>query len=180
MEDKEILGQKGEKTDQHEGRPTESARLISENIDSVDEVKYFDKKEVLFGHVISLILGDDNGIIGSGSFYLKPDSGMKMPQEERTERAQEEGKGFIKRLKWEERQDAIPEEIRGMIRITIGEIEEIKWDSFENLQKTREIWEREVFSKVTEMRETNELGVGHAMDQFDEYEKVVRKEKLKH
>ncbi|MGB6838970.1 MAG: hypothetical protein WBD86_02280 [Microgenomates group bacterium] len=150
------------------GIPSRAARLLSENL---QEIPGFEKKQVLTGHIINRVLADDVGCFHSAVMALdwkakRPDQALGSKQD------------FIERMEWEEEQTVTPDKIREMISQVKEKIQGIEWDSLENINKSREVWEDGLRSKVREMIDKNEGGLGEVFNQFQSFEKEVIKRNL--
>jgi hypothetical protein len=174
MSEQEEIDTREEKIDWPEDVPNRAVRMINENF---EKIKGFDKEQLILGYILRLMTGDDIVALNTANFYLEPRARINKSQEEKIRMALNAGNRFAKRLKWEEQQEVVPEKIKRMIGTTLDRIQRIECDSFENLQKIQEVWQNELLSKVMEMKESDELGVGTALKQYDRYEGLVRERK---
>lgn len=150
------------------GIPSRAARLLSENL---QEIPGFERKQVLTGHIIDRVLADDVGCFNSAVLALdwkveKPDQASGSKQD------------FMERMEWEEEQANTPGEVREMLTGAREKIENISWNTSENINESRHIWTSEVRSGVQEMVDNNEGGLGDARREFRRFEDEVRKRNL--
>ena len=85
---------------------------------------------------------------------------------------------ILRRMDWELEQKATPRTVRSLLERAKGDLSAIEWDSAENIERARRIWEDKVFANVRVMIDANLAGLGDAYKEYRKFETEATKKGL--
>jgi len=148
------------------GVPSRAARLLGEHLKVLPG---FDEKKVRAGQVLNLIYNDDVGQFNAASLLLESKSPQKAPLQKEE---------ILRRIDWELEQKVTPRTVRSLLERAKGDLSAIEWDSAENIERARRIWEDKVFANVRVMIDANLAGLGDAYKEYRKFETEATKKGL--
>lgn len=150
--------------------PERRHQLLREHLGRIEG---YDLQEVLIGHIIERIIGDDEGAFGIGLICFDPM--INKPQE-----APREKDKLFKRIDWEMEQQELPGEISRLLSETRKNLEPIAWDSKRSVIQAQAVWAKGVGNKVDKMVEDNLDGIGDAHQAYRAFIEELQRRKLEY
>ena len=148
--------------------PSERVALIKERAKSMPN---FNLSQLLTGHILELIKDDDIQVFGTALLFFNP-------KHERLDYARTQYLVALRRFEWELEQPELPENIRKMILPVKKQISKIRFTSPENVKTARKIWEENVFIPVKALINTNQDGMGSAIEAYRIFSTEVRRQNM--